>query len=458
MNFSKYHSLSRMLSLILVLCLVSTLFTGCLGSPEETTEPPKLDLETNPSSTTQSTTPPTTEAAEINENTATVISQINIRSSPSTEANIIGTLNPGDRVEISRREELVGINWAYIISPQAGWIVMEYVKMDIPTDGNEGSDTSTPAGGETTPPATTEPSGNGGNTTTNNNTTNIKGVVTASELRIRSEASTDGKIQGAYTKGDVITILETKNGWGRTNKGWVKMDYVNTSGTSTGGNTGNTGNTGNSGNTGSTGGNTSGNGSTTVQFKGIVTASELNVRSSASTEGTKVGSLSFGDRVEILEKSGDWGRTKDGWISLNYVYQDGTKGSNATGGIVTGNNLNVRSGPGTGYGAVGSLNAGDRVDVLEQFTYNGTTWGCIKNGWISMSYVYVDGSGTGNDKEGTITGDNLNIRSGPGTGYGAVGSLNSGDRVTILYEVTVGDTTWGNIDKGWISMDYVDLD
>ena len=459
MNFSKYHSLSRMLSLILVLCLVSTLFTGCLGSPEEeTTEPPKLDLDNNPPSTTQSTTPPTTEAAEINENTATVISQINIRSSPSTEANVVGTLNPGDRVEISRREELVGINWAYIISPQAGWIVMEYVKMDIPTDGNEGSDTSTPAGGETTPPATTEPSGNSGNTTTSNNTTNIKGVVTASGLNIRSEASTSGTIQGSYNKGDVVTILETKDGWGRTNKGWIKMEYVNTSGSSTGTNTGNTGNTGNSGNTGSTGSNTSGNGSTTVQFKGIVTASELNVRSSASTEGTKVGSLSFGDRVEILEKSGDWGRTKDGWISLNYVYQDGTKGSKATGGIVTGNALNVRSGPGTGYGAVGSLNAGDRVDVVEQFTYNGTTWGCIKNGWISMDYVYVDGSGTGNDKEGTITGDNLNIRSGPGTGYGAVGSLNSGDRVTILYEVTVGDTTWGNIDKGWISMDYVDLD
>ena len=457
MNFSKYHSLSRMLSLILVLCLVSTLFTGCLGSPVETTEPPKLDLDNNPTSTTQSTTPPTTEAAEINENTATVISQINIRSSPSTEANIVGTLNPGDRVEISRREELVGINWAYIISPQAGWIVMEYVKMDIPTDGSEGSDTSTPAGGETTPPATTEPSGNSGNTTTNNNTTNTKGVVTANGLNIRSEASINGTIQGSYDKGDVVTILETKDGWGRTSKGWIKMEYVNTSGTSTGTGT-NTGNTGSTGNAGNTGSNTSGNGSTTVQFKGIVTASELNVRSSASTEGTKVGSLSFGDRVEILEKSGDWGRTKDGWISLNYVYQDGTKGSKATGGIVTGNALNVRSGPGTGYGAVGSLNAGDRVDVLEQFTYNGTTWGCIKNGWISMEYVYVDGSGTGNDKEGTITGDNLNIRSGPGTGYGSVGSLNSGDRVTILYEVTVGDTTWGNIDKGWISMDYVDLD
>ena len=37
------------------------------------------------------------------------------------------------------------------------------------------------------------------------------------------------------------------------------------------------------------------------------------------------------------------------------------------------------------------------------------------------------------------------------------GKLDSGDRVTILYEVTVGDTTWGNIEEGWISMDYVDL-
>ena len=198
MNFSKYHSLSRMLSLILVLCLVSTLFTGCLGSSEETTEPPKLDLETNPSSTTQSTTPPTTEAAEINENTATVISQINIRSSPSTEANIIGTLNPGDRVEISRREELVGINWAYIISPQAGWIVMEYVKMDIPTDGNEGSDTSTPAGGETTPPATTEPSGNGGNTTTNNNTSSTSSSANTNRTTNQQQQQDAQFSQNAY--------------------------------------------------------------------------------------------------------------------------------------------------------------------------------------------------------------------------------------------------------------------
>ena len=50
-------------------------------------------------------------------------------------------------------------------------------------------------------------------------------------VNIRSEASTSGKVQGAYNKGDVVTILEIKGEWGRTNKGWIKMEYVNTNST-----------------------------------------------------------------------------------------------------------------------------------------------------------------------------------------------------------------------------------
>ena len=440
MNFSSKNNFSKLLSLVLVLVMIASLFAGCKkdGPVEDTTEP-KLNLNLDePSAPTESAPEPTeTTGPVVNENTATVTSQMNIRSSPSTEATVVGNLYAGDKVEISRREVVTGINWAYIIAPQAGWIMMDYVEMDIPQAGMPNQDITTPAG--QTEPSATKPV----------NTTSIKAVVNANGLNIRSEASTNGKVQGAYNKGDIVTILETKNGWGRTNKGWIKMEYVNTANTSTDDNTSNKEDNKNS--------NITGNGSTTVQFRGVVTASELNVRSSASQNGDKLGSLSYGARVEILEKDGDWGRTKDGWISLTYVYQDGTTGTKTGSGVVSGDELNIRSGPGTGYASVGSYNAGDRISILEQFTYNGITWGCTNKGWVSLQYVQMDGTSTGNDKIGIITGDGLNIRSGPGTNYASVGTLNTGDRVTIVNTTTVGDTTWGNIAQGWISMKFVDI-
>ena len=449
MNFSDQHNLWKPLSLILVTALTATMLSGCSLFKKEQTEPADTTPQTPGLSLTDTTAPsetetPTTAATEaINENTATVTSQINIRSSPSTEATIVGTLDAGDKVEISRREEVTGISWAYIISPEAGWIVMDYVEMDIPSQMPSGGDTSTPAGTSPTTP-TTDNSGD---------TLNLKGVVTVNNLNIRSEP--DGKVQGSYNKGDVVTILETKNGWGRTNKGWIKMEYVNTSGTTTQTPADNTGNADN----------TTGNGSTTVQFRGIVIAKELNIRASASQDSDRVGGYTYGNRVEILEKSGSWGRTNKGWISLNYVYQDGTTGTNTAKGTITASGgLNIRSGPGTGYASVGGYAEGDSVTILEQFTYDGVTWGCTNKGWISMKYVDTGSTGSSSESSGdkqygtVIAESGLRVRSGAGSDYATVGSLKYGTRVTILSQKTVGDTTWGEISTGWISMDFVSLD
>ena len=454
MNFSLKRNLSRPLSLLLVTALTATLFTGCMkkdaSEPEDTSpQTPGLNLSdsTVPTETTAGSTAPT---EVINENTATVTSQINIRSSPSTEATVVGTLDVGDKVEISRREEVTGINWAYIISPEAGWIVMDYVEMDIPSQMPSGGDTSTPGATSSTDPTTDSSS----------DTLNIKGVVTVNNLNIRSEGSQDGKVQGSYNKGDIVTILETKNGWGRTNKGWIKMEYVNTSGTTTQTPTDDTDNTSSS--------NVTGNGSTTVKFRGIVIAKELNIRASASQDSDRVGGYTYGDRVEILEQSGSWGRTSKGWISLNYVYQDGTSGTNTAKGTITASGgLNIRSGPGTGYTSVGSYAEGDSVTILEQFTYNGVTWGCTNKGWISMKYVDTGSSSSSDtnssdssDKQyGTVVAEGgLRVRSGAGSDYEVVGALKYGTRVTILSQKTVDGTTWGEISTGWISLDYVSLD
>lgn len=55
-------------------------------------------------------------------------------------------------------------------------------------------------------------------------------------------------------------------------------------------------------------------------------------------------------------------------------------------------------------------------------------------------------------------GGGLNIRSGPGVDNEKVGSLPEGEMVVIWETQYVGDTQWGHIDQGWISMDYIQFD
>lgn len=426
MNYFLTKRHSRLLTILLAIGLVATMFTGCQKTePEDTSTP----TEDNPPGLVQvkptETEPVPTETTEpVNENMATVKDQLTVRSSPSTGAKIIGYLDPGTEVEIIKTETYMGVEWALI---REGWIVLDYVEMNNGAPIGGGEDTPD----ETEPPAT-EP--------TNNNTTKITGKVTANGLYIRKEASKDSDVVGSYANGTTVTILETKNGWGRTDKGWISMTYVDTNGTTTNNNTTNT--------------NTNNNNNTTTTTDGttyFITAGTLNIRDQASVNGKQVGTYAEGDKVVVLETSNGWGKTDKGWISMQYAYKTGEKGTDTAKGIVTGEGLNIRSGPGTGYGSVGNYGFGTRVNILEQI--NG--WGCTDKGWISMGYVYVDGTEGDGAGTGTVTGDNVNIRSGPGTGYGSVGSLNEGDEIEILAQFEFDGTYWGCTEKGWVCMDYV---
>lgn len=195
---------------------------------------------------------------------------------------------------------------------------------------------------------------------------------------------------------------------------------------------------------------------------GVVTASELNIRQSASQSADRVGFYTYGDRIAVLESSNGWGRTDKGWISLSYVYMDGDTGSKTASGTVTATQLNVRSGPGTNYEVVKSLTQGANVQVLEQITIGTTTWGYVSGGWASMEYINTGATGTVGGTTGTtttgsavITGTNVNIRAGAGTSYQTVGTKNMGDVVTILETATAEGYTWGRTDLGWICMNYV---
>lgn len=315
-------------------------------------------------------------------------------------------------------------------------------------------------------------------------------AVVKEQLSVRSSPSVSANVNHTLEAGEKVEVLrvESLNGarWAyirsvedTTKKGWVNaesLDLSNVDGIDTTETPGSTGDPTGVNTPATTPSTTPSSSNTGTNTFGVVTGSELNIRSEASSSSTKVGSLKYGDRVTITETSGSWGKIKQGWISLDYVYVDGQAGKNKATGSITASELTVREGPGTGYNKVSSLKQGSQVEVLEQIRVGNTTWGCIKGGWVSMDYVSVNGktggtlsgttsnTDTGNSTtntptgssigKATVTGNGLYIRSGAGTNYDAVGALKKGETVDV-YATKQGDGyTWGQISNGWICLNF----
>lgn len=201
-----------------------------------------------------------------------------------------------------------------------------------------------------------------------------------------------------------------------------------------------------------------------------ITDDYVNVRKQPDATAAKVGTLKRNEQVSIamLSADGKWGYCSKGWIFLAYTSYDkkaSSSDSTLTGGVpgtVTGAaQVNVRSAPGVSSTLVTRLNEGTAVTVYEQTTVNNAAWGHIDQGWISMGYVKLAESTTpgGNISSGSSavvsSSVNLNVRSGPGTGYTKVATLAPGTSVVILRKEVVGGVAWGLIDQGWINLNYV---
>lgn len=200
--------------------------------------------------------------------------------------------------------------------------------------------------------------------------------------------------------------------------------------------------------------------------------------------------VSGGEKIDTLNGSLT-GRTLFAhWKSLEHADHPT---SSSTLVEVTGDIVNIRSGPGTNYSIVRKAYMHEVLTVSHITHLTNMRWGNVQDGWICLDYTNYDdvingigSSESDNDADSSnsltapgsenssvtdtpseiqvlVSGivnvnDALRIRSGPGTSYPVVGFLFNGSEVDILAKETVSTTEWGRISKGWVCMDYIITD
>lgn len=220
---------------------------------------------------------------------------LNVRAGAGTHNARVGGYNRGDVVKITLREKVGNTIWGLT---EKGWISLYYVDYK---DVEEGSVPDIEISNGNDNSATLIPGGSTGTGSTTNTVRTGK-IVNCNTLRIRSAAGTHNAHIGNYAVGTYVNIYETvtltADVWGRTDKGWISLRYVELDAPTTG--------------LGVTG--------------RVYNCNELRVRASAGTHFAQIGKLANGTKVEILEyvKVGNatWGRISQGWISLYYVDLD----------------------------------------------------------------------------------------------------------------------------------------
>ncbi len=159
-----------------------------------------------------------------------------------------------------------------------------------------------------------------------------------------------------------------------------------------------------------------------TSVSGTVTSVALNIRSGPASTYSIIGQLSKGSTVKIVEKLGTWlkisYKNTEGYVSASYV--SSIYSQTTTEGYISGCAfLNVRSGPGTGYVARGSIANGTKIQIVS-----------IQDGWCKIiyngNYAYVSATYVSNSANGN-TGNNAsnNNNSNSGNSNNSNGSTNN---------------------------------
>ena len=265
-------------------------------------------------------------------------SGVSIRSGADVGAEVLGEYKIGTYIRILETTDANGVGW---LRTEDGWIRMDDVYLIQEREEGE----QTPAIGRVNKRST--------------------------HVNIRQSATSDSGWLGDYPAGTILEILEISyvNGiqWGRTEKGWVCMTYVNIIPEQV-------------------------EEDTPVIYTGwVALASELNVRKMPSVQAEVETRLRRGEWFNIYEtcvaEGKRWGRCDAGWIDLQYSDLLPVDLEYSDVRIVKTNNAQVYSNRDQ-LVQVGSVEKLEMVLVYEYFGYSDNTMCRTDLGWIPEECFY----------------------------------------------------------------------
>lgn len=190
-------------------------------------------------------------------------------------------------------------------------------------------------------------------------------------------------------------------------------------------------------------------GPTPVDLHLSVATATLNVRGGPGTSYPILGTVLAGQRYFATAQQGAWYRIwfdgYDGWVNSGYV---GAGSGNST--QVSAATLEVRNAP--GGAVVGSVAAGQKYGV------SGTTAPWLRIYWAGGE-AWIDSTGTTTPisawpKLRRVTTGSLNVRSGPGTSYGIIGTAGLDQRYVAIGQSGEWYKIYFNGQTGWIHGAY----
>lgn len=354
---------------------------------------------------------------------ATVINTdaVKVRSTGATYGDILGSLSRGTTVRVWPDE---GDGWYKLDTNQNGvydyegdgWVSAKYLDVYYGTIGGDEEEGSS-------------------NGTTGNGTTGTAAVETGlgivantyTGVNVRTGAGTGYAATGKILTGTVVEILEVTHTatskWGRTDKGWICMDYVtmvsnypigdaateNTPDPNAGQNVG--------GSTTETTGNTTVS-STPAVYTGSVSGADVKLYKTADEDAATIRDMAAGENVTIHELRK---------VTTKKTVEQGT--------VVDGNAT---------------------TETTTTVT-NTTTWARVNGGWIKDPAENLALNPLDETVYTVVNSSDVDVRDAAGSNY-AVTEIEKGTQVSVTKLQIVGDKVWGFVEDvgtsgGWVRLD-----